>query len=219
MNNTFLNTNLNNMINMDNQGVSNPKNNDMSKSKLNPVINNYNNASYLNRTPLQPRHANKTNLNHESILKSHTISKLSYSKPAKQNVNEMQYDSDNLLELNVSDYKNKENDYGELLNDIEERNSQYYYNLNKKTEESDDNYGKSLRKILLSDIEEDYDNFNDHNSSDNKNYFTPDKDNSFICKAFNFFENEKFIYINKLDIKNRENINDYLAEGLFFSDI
>jgi hypothetical protein len=219
MNNTFSNTNLNNMMNMNNHTISNPKNNEMSKSKLNPKMNNYNNSSNLNRTPLQQRHVNKTNLNYESNLKSHTISKLSYLKPTKQNVNEMQNDSDNLLELNISDNNNKENDYSELLNDIEERNSQYYYNLNKKAEDSDDNYWKSSRKILLSDIEEDYDNCNYNNYSEDKKYSTPDKENSFICKAFDFFENEKFIYINKIDIKNRENINDYLAEGLFFSDI
>jgi hypothetical protein len=88
-----------------------------------------------------------------------------------------------------------------------ETDDDFYYNNDQQIPSADEEQTPKLATFnpLLS-----LDNSEDQLVDEN----TLDK----LKKAEDFFENEKLIYIHITDVNNREKIQSYLSEGLFFID-
>jgi hypothetical protein len=186
--------------------------------------------SVLMRTPLQPKSINKNSTfgnNEVCNIKSITPIKLVSNQ---KNINYFNDNNKNPVKLpnkfevaveNNNELQHREEisqitpNYDVLLNDYTSREEEYIYNINKHC--CDKNHLHKC-KIVIKDCLTQNLCFSTEEKS--MSILTEEsEDDPLVMKAMNFFENENIVYVNILDLKNREKINDYVNDGLYFSDI
>ena len=166
--------------------------------------NTFNNPS-VTRTPLQPKSINR-NIQIESNCKLIT--------PIKNYGEKSVYNTNNKIEKEANVFAQTNIEIG-LTENIDD----YSYNLNKDCS----NHHNKNDKIKINnenfEIDYLYDNLclaSTEEKSDESMEVNQQDSPDMLNKALDFFENENLIYLSLNDIKNREKIDKYIHEDLYF---